>query len=84
MDLKMLTRFGSERGNKKIVRQNDEILEVELTCERDVVLGKVKIKKGIFQVDSLLPLFVCAMIPLTHILNQKTFVKEWTTKELRQ
>jgi hypothetical protein len=24
MDLKMLTRFGSERGNKKIVRQNYE------------------------------------------------------------
>ena len=24
MDLKMLTRFGSERRNKKIVRQNDE------------------------------------------------------------
>ena len=37
-----------------------------------LVLGEVKVKRGIFQGDSLSPLlFVCAMIPLTHI-SRKT------------
>ena len=43
---------------------------VELTCGEQM-LGEVKIKRGIFQGDTLYPLlFVVALIPLTHILRK--------------
>ena len=41
-----------------------------MQCSGNSELGEVQIKRGIFQRDSLTPLFVLALIPLSLILRK--------------
>ena len=54
-----------------------------MLCFRNSELGKVEIKRGIFQGDSLSPLvFVLALIPLSLILRKvKAAYEFWERKE---
>ena len=66
-----LTKVAGNLG--KLIRNSIGMWETELTCNGES-LCEVKIKRGIFQGDSLSPLlFVMAMIPLTFLLRRETF-----------
>ena len=62
--------FGVAVNMRRFISRNMERWNTELTCG-DQRLGNVRIRRGIFQGDSLSPLlFVLAMIPLTLILRK--------------
>ena len=68
--LECLQELGVNDKIRRLLEESMKSWRVELTCAGQL-LGEVKVKRGIFQGDSLSPLlFVCAMIPLTHILRK--------------
>ena len=67
--LACLTMFKVADNIRNLIRKSTRSWTVELTSGGEM-LGEVKIKRGIFQGDSLSPiLFVLAMIPLSIVLN---------------
>ena len=67
--LACLTMFKVADNIRNLIRKSMRSWTVELTSGGEM-LGEVKIKRGIFQGDSLSPiLFVLAMIPLSIVLN---------------
>ena len=68
--LEYLKNFGVNQQLRQFLDDSMKTWRVELTCG-DQMLGEVKIKRGIFQGDTLSPLlFVIALIPLSHILRK--------------
>ena len=66
---KTLEMFGIADDVRNLVKESTQKWNTELTAG-DRILGNVKIRRGIFQGDSLSPLlFVIAMIPLSLILR---------------
>ena len=62
---------GVAENVKKLLSESMRTWRTELTSG-NISLGQVKIKRGIFQGDSLSPLlFVMCMIPLTYILREE-------------
>ena len=67
---KSMETFGVAVNMRRFISRNMERWNTELTCG-DQRLGNVRIRRGIFQGDSLSPLlFVLAVIPLTLILRK--------------
>ena len=68
--LECLKSLGISDNIQLFLEKTMNTWRVELTCANQQ-LGKVNIKRGIFQGDALSPLlFVVAMIPLTHVLRK--------------
>ena len=68
--LECLTILGINEKVTSFLKNSMKSWEVELKCGNES-LGNVKIRRGIFQGDSLSPLlFVIALIPLTYILRK--------------
>ena len=66
--LECLTMLGIDEKVTSFLKNSMKSWEVELKCGNEL-LGNVKIRREIFQGDSLYPLpFVIALIPLTYIL----------------
>ena len=78
-----LELFGVAENNKKFLVNSMNKRKQELTSNR-VSLGNVKIRRGIFQGDSLFPLlFVLCMVPLSLILRKNKFHYEFGDKLTR-
>ena len=68
--LECLEALGIDETIRKLLENSMKKWSVELTCGSES-LGDVRIKRGIFQGDSLSPLlFVACLIPLTYVLRR--------------
>ena len=78
MSLKL---FKGTYNKDKLITENMKKWNTDITANGES-LGNVKIKRGIFQGDSLSPLFfVIAMIPMTLILwKSKNVIFSWKIK----
>ena len=70
MKVECLKDLGVNEQLRKFLEESMKTWRVELRCGEEM-LGEVKMKRGIFQKDTLSPLlFVIALTPLTHILRK--------------
>ena len=68
---KCLHMFGVASNSQKLLLHAFSCFETEITFE-DINIGHVKIKRGIYQGDSLSPLlFILALAPLSKLLNNE-------------
>ena len=68
--LEYLKALGIDEDIRKLGENSMKTWSVELTCGSES-LGDVRIKRGIFQADSVSPLlFVACLIPLTYMLRR--------------
>ena len=81
--IECLDLFGIAENIKSLLVNSMEKWKVML-CSGNSELGKVEIKRGIFQGDSLCPLvFVLALIPLSFILRKAKAAYEFSESKER-